>query len=275
MKTILLALSVTVAVFTSTFAQAASVLVPSFKGKIHNYSTVPNDELEVSVRVQCDYKSGWPIPDNVSCGNQSAKIKVEADGTFVVPDLQWQNKKSLSYYRASFSVNANKANGTDGNFVFAAFSAKEIRKMAGSLVEMSIYEMPAIKINVVTPTGEDYKTWRGVVDYGNPEVQNTVPCVNVSMSIKTTKENLAVGNNWTASKGSNDSNTPELLSGSLLGVRGNPGADLKVVASLSSHSKMPECKSNSVTKSVELMKGLQETLSQVHKVLNNSVVKVD
>ncbi len=98
----LLALFVTVVVLTSTFAQAAYVLVPSFKGKIHNYSTVPNDQLEVSVRVECDYKSG-----------------------------------------------AN--NGTDGNFVFAAFSAKEIRRMAASLTEMSIYEIPAIQSNALTP----------------------------------------------------------------------------------------------------------------------------
>lgn len=271
MNTLFLGVAATLVILTSTFSQAASVLVPSFKGKINNYTSLSNNEIQVFVWLDCTYKSGVIWPQTKSCGSVTHQIPVQADGTFVVPNLNWQQKNNIKNYRISLAVNQINSSAMR-SITSGALYQKDVKLASQRFAEISIYEMPALKVNVATPTGEDYASWRGMIKHPSKSVKD--PCVELIFRVSLERP-YSLGEFTDIVESGTDTKVAGAIPSVYFGTQGNPGQDLQVQASLYYRSSKPACQVNQNKTHFDKAIDYKGSLSDIHKYFNNSTYKVD
>lgn len=268
MKTLFASIAVSIIILASSFAQAKSPLVKSFQGKIHNYTSLSHEDLEVHLTLDCSYTSGFVWPESKSCGYQSVYVPVNSDGTYTVPNMPWQGKSSIGKYTFSLSIKSKlPSKNYDRSISFTLLHGKEIRKAQDILREVSIYELPQVQVNAITPTGEDYASWRGFIGTDQRD-----PCVEIVL-VLITQDKIQINSPFEVRNASSDDSVPGVLPRMYLGTKGNPGANLKVNAKLYHFSSKPHCEPNSQRRGdgVEF----SGTLNEVHNYFNNSTYRVD
>lgn len=271
MKTLLLGFTITVLVLSTTLAQAKSALVPSYKGKIHNHTSIATDKLIVRVELDCEYSSGFVWPESKGCGNEVLHIPVNADGTYVVPDMKWQKKKSIKNYSFSFSVSASEL--YPEGMTFALFDEKEILTAPKKLAEVSIYEMSELNINAITPTGEPYATWRGMIDHPSETVKDA--CVELIFNIRLNREDEYASTTFRSSEVKWDKEVAGVIPRMFLAAAGNTGANMLVKGSLYYKTSKPECKPNQSKVMFDNEVSKVAPMSELYRTFNNSSYKLD
>lgn len=246
--------------FLGTFAYAKAPLIKSFEGRIHNYTSFANEELEVQLILDCSYTSGFVWPESKSCGYQRFYVPVQSDGTFIVPDMPWQKRNSLKNYNFTLSISprTHKSQFLSFNWL----QGNEIKKYT-ELSEISLYELPEIKINAITPTGDDYASWRGTV------ADRKEPCVEIIFNLQAIGFDRVPG-----TMPSTDRRVAGVLPAVHFGLKGNHGPDIKVKGQIDYWSAKPSCDFNPVFKA-EGTNAFTGTLQEVHNYFNNSSYKVD
>jgi hypothetical protein len=242
------------------------VLVPSFRVKLNNFSSIANQNLKVRIHLDCSYSTGWVWRESKSCGQQVERLTVNSDGTFVVPNLNYLGRSSLKNYSFSMSIDSDK-----DNVGYIVLTQKEIKSAAKKLAQISIIELPDLSINVQTPTGEDYASWRGTQT--NENGISGGPCVLLNL-IWITETNGFHG--YPEREGQTDKNVAGFLKGEYLLLPGKIAADLQVRAELRYwSSKSVNCVTNiGPSKTVDLAM-FKDTIQNIQTKIHNSTVSVD
>ncbi|MGZ3771105.1 MAG: hypothetical protein ACXVCP_14130 [Bdellovibrio sp.] len=146
-----------------------------FTGKVHNFTTLPNNEIKISIEINCFTKA---ISDPENCGSLKKTVLVNKDGSFIVPSL---NLKSNTSWPHSFFISAGAAgkitypkilidkcpcDKKSGNGEFLKCRTKALKT---HLQNFTIVELPSQSIVPAYSDGTDaeefFKNYSGYFNY--------------------------------------------------------------------------------------------------------------